>query len=368
VSRIPSCLIVCWLGMVLASPAVGAEPETAPEIETELPLEVGVAALQPVTATDGPLWLRFTLTNRSSEPVNLTVAGGDVAGGAGLPLELIFGPEAEPAISLQWSDEPAQRLSRPAADEDADDSAPEPGTLRLAPYGMLGRLVDLREYERMARYAGPYRLVWRPLDGRFGEVACGFRVEPRKEAILVTDYGKITVELDYNGAPRNVANFIELAREDFYDGTTFHRVIPGFLVQGGCPQGTGTGQRPDGVTVPAEFRDVPFRFGTVAMARKPSDPNSASCQFFIALGRAEKLDGEYTVIGQAVGEESIRTLHQLGGVATNANDRPLDPIVIRSVSLVDVDPEPTIRLELNRGRGGATPSTETVPPGGAPSE
>ena len=91
----------------------------------------------------------------------------------------------------------------------------------------------------------------------------------------------------------------------------------------------------DGKTVPAEFSDTPIELGTLVMAHKPDDPNSASCQFFIALARLEDLDGKYTVIGQARDDESLRTLNQLAALPTNRSDRPVKPLVIRSINLVD---------------------------------
>lgn len=98
-------------------------------------------------------------------------------------------------------------------------------------------------------------------------------------------------------APNHVANFVSLARKGYYDGVTFHRVIEGFMAQGGDPTGSGSGG--PGYTIPAEFSELPHERGTVSAART-SDPNSAGSQFFICFGRAASLDGSYTVFGKVL--------------------------------------------------------------------
>jgi len=114
-------------------------------------------------------------------------------------------------------------------------------------------------------------------------------------ATIETAKGNIVLELYPKVAPQTVNSFVFLAGEGFYDGLTFHRVVPGFVVQGGDPQGNGTGG--PGYTLPAEFSDVKHITGTLAMART-SDPNSAGSQFYITLAPTPHLDGQYTVFGQ----------------------------------------------------------------------
>ncbi len=109
--------------------------------------------------------------------------------------------------------------------------------------------------------------------------------------------GEVRLEFFPEDAPRTVDNFIALARRGFYDGLTFHRVVPGFVVQGGCPEGTGRGG--PGHTVPAEFNRRRHVRGTVAMARS-QHPDSAGSQFYITYGPQPHLDGQYTVFGQVV--------------------------------------------------------------------
>lgn len=110
--------------------------------------------------------------------------------------------------------------------------------------------------------------------------------------------GRVTIEMYPEAAPKHVARIKELARQGYYDGLTFHRVIPGFMAQGGDPKGDGTGG--SGQHLPAEFSDKPHLKGTVSMARA-GDPNSADSQFFICLAPAPHLDGQYTVWGRVIG-------------------------------------------------------------------
>jgi peptidylprolyl isomerase len=114
-------------------------------------------------------------------------------------------------------------------------------------------------------------------------------------ATIKTDKGDIVLELYPADAPVTVNNFVFLAREDFYNGCTFHRVIPGFMAQGGDPTGTGAGG--PGYTIKDEFNKRPFVAGTMGMARTAA-PNSGGSQFFICFAPAPFLDGKYTVFGQ----------------------------------------------------------------------
>ena len=129
----------------------------------------------------------------------------------------------------------------------------------------------------------------------------------RQEARAIIELekgGEIVIQFFPQDAPKTVKNFVKLARSGFYDGLTFHRVVEGFVVQGGDPKGDGTGDA--GYNIDAEFSDRPHLTGTVAMARS-ADPNSASCQFYICLGPQPHLDGKYTVFGQVVqGMDAVR--------------------------------------------------------------
>lgn len=115
--------------------------------------------------------------------------------------------------------------------------------------------------------------------------------------ILKTTQGTVTIELRTDLAPKHCARIKQLAREEFYDGIVFHRVIDGFMAQTGCPEGTGTGG--SGQNMAAEFSDEPHVRGTASMARSAS-PDSADSQFFICFEESSFLDGEYTVWGKVV--------------------------------------------------------------------
>ncbi|MDQ6964156.1 MAG: peptidylprolyl isomerase [Mariprofundales bacterium] len=115
--------------------------------------------------------------------------------------------------------------------------------------------------------------------------------------VITTKYGDIVIDLFADVAPNTVANFKYLVGRGFYDGLLFHRVIDGFMAQGGCPDGTGTGG--PGYKIEAEFNERPHLRGSVAMARA-ADPDSAGSQFYICYGEQRHLDGHYSVFGQVV--------------------------------------------------------------------
>ena len=121
--------------------------------------------------------------------------------------------------------------------------------------------------------------------------------DPENTLILETTQGAVTIELRPDLAPNHCARIKELAREKFYDGIVFHRVIDGFMAQTGCPEGRGTGG--SGQNLTAEFNDEPHVRGTTSMARAAS-PDSADSQFFICFGDTPFLNGEYTVWGKVV--------------------------------------------------------------------
>lgn len=140
----------------------------------------------------------------------------------------------------------------------------------------------------------------------------GEEIEPGETyvATIFTEKGDIVVALDAGAAPKTVDNFVSLAREGFYDGLTFHRVVPGFVIQGGDPLGDGTGG--PGYTVPAEI-ELEHVKGAIAMARKPDEANperaSSGSQFYITLDETPHLDGDYTVFGQVVeGMEIVESI------------------------------------------------------------
>lgn len=150
----------------------------------------------------------------------------------------------------------------------------------------------------------------------------------RPHVIIETDFGNMDFELWPDVAYVHCQNFVYLATTGFYDSLTFHRIVPGFVIQGGDPNGNGTGG--PGYTIPAEFSDKPHIEGTLSMARS-SDPNSAGSQFFVCLGRLTSLDGKYSVFGQL--KEGYDVLHTIEQVPAQ-RERPIDPVVITRVYVV----------------------------------
>jgi len=147
-----------------------------------------------------------------------------------------------------------------------------------------------------------------------------------------TPMGEIVVELFPEVAPLHVANFDSLVRIGFYDGTAFHRVVPGFVIQGGDPNSKdkpretwGYGD-PSQRRIPAEFNDRPHKRGTVSAARA-ADPNSATSQFFICLVDLPQLDGKYTVFGQVV--SGMEVVDAIAAVPRDARDNPLQKVEMR---------------------------------------
>ena len=154
--------------------------------------------------------------------------------------------------------------------------------------------------------------------------------------ITMQDGGVIDLELDAQATPITVENFLKLVNDGFYDGLTFHRIIPGFMIQGGCPDGTGMGG--PGWHIKGEFarngvpNPIKHTRGVISMARA-MDPNSAGSQFFIMHEDAPHLDGGYAAFGHVVAGMDV--VDRIAQVATDYNDRPLTPVVMESVRVVE---------------------------------
>ena len=138
---------------------------------------------------------------------------------------------------------------------------------------------------------------------------------PYPTATIETSQGPIRVELWDDVAPKHAANFLKLAKSGFYDNLAFHRILPGFVIQGGCPRGDGTGG--PGWNVKAEFNDRKHEPGVLSMARS-SDPNSAGSQFFICLTRekCQHLDREYTAFGKVI--SGMDAVQKIGSTPVNS--------------------------------------------------
>ena len=154
--------------------------------------------------------------------------------------------------------------------------------------------------------------------------------------ITMQNGGTIRIELDKTAAPITVENFEKLASKGYYDGLPFHRVSPGFMIQGGCPQGTGMGG--PGYTIKGEFASNgvanPIRHtrGVISMARA-QDPNSAGSQFFIMHADAPHLDGDYAAFGHVV--EGMDVVDEIAAVTTDFRDMPKTPVVMKTVRVVE---------------------------------
>ena len=158
--------------------------------------------------------------------------------------------------------------------------------------------------------------------------------------ITVKNYGVIKLELDGDTAPITVQNFVDLAKDGFYDGLTFHRIVDGFMIQGGDPEGTGMGG--SGKNIVGEFsangyeNNIKHEYGVISMARS-QDPNSASSQFFIVLGNSSHLDGSYAAFGKVTeGMEIVEKIAKNTPV-TDSNGTTLakDQPVIESIKITD---------------------------------
>jgi cyclophilin family peptidyl-prolyl cis-trans isomerase len=147
-------------------------------------------------------------------------------------------------------------------------------------------------------------------------------------ATLHTSHGTIELELFPDDAPKTVENFTKLARDGFYDGVIFHRVIPDFMIQGGDPTGTGSGG--PGYSFEDEINDHKVERGALAMAN--AGPNTNGSQFFIVTTEsAPWLDGKHTVFGQV--SDGMPVVDEISDVARDASDRPRDPVTIERVEL-----------------------------------
>ena len=155
-----------------------------------------------------------------------------------------------------------------------------------------------------------------------------------KAIIEVEKFGTMEVELDEKNAPISAMNFAKLAKKGFYDGLTFHRIISGFMIQGGCPKGNGTGG--PGYCIKGEFLDngvnnpLKHQRGVISMARA-MDYDSAGSQFFIMHKDCPQLDGKYAAFGKVI--KGIEVVDAIASVKTNFNDAPLERVVIKRVTV-----------------------------------
>jgi len=156
-------------------------------------------------------------------------------------------------------------------------------------------------------------------------------------AVIETVHGTIKLEFFDDLAPGHVKNFKDLAGKGYYDGTTFHRVVPGFMIQGGDPN-SKTGNRSShgsggpGYTIDAEFNDTKHERGVLSMARS-GEPNSAGSQFFICVKDAFFLDGQYTAFGRVI--EGMDVADKIVNEPRDSNDNPKEKMEIKSISFIE---------------------------------
>lgn len=156
-------------------------------------------------------------------------------------------------------------------------------------------------------------------------------------AILETTMGNIELTFFPDVAPGHVKNFRKLAKEGFYNGTTFHRVIPGFMIQGGDPNSKSAdrsmhGMGGPGYTIKAEFNDKKHTRGILSMARS-QDPDSAGSQFFIVVADSLFLDGQYTVFGEVV--DGMDVVDKIVNAKRDARDNPIEKIEIKKMTVIE---------------------------------
>lgn len=159
----------------------------------------------------------------------------------------------------------------------------------------------------------------------------------KEVAVIETTHGTIKLEFFEDKAPGHVKNFKDLANKKFYDGTTFHRVIPGFMIQGGDPNSKSDNRSSHGTggpghTIDAEFNDTKHERGVLSMARS-QDPNSAGSQFFICVKDAFFLDGQYTAFGRVI--EGMDVADKIVNEPRDSNDNPEEKMEMKSVTIVE---------------------------------
>ncbi len=152
-------------------------------------------------------------------------------------------------------------------------------------------------------------------------------------AHVTTNLGPFQIELFEDRAPQTTKNFIDLVEKGYYDGIVFHRVIEGFMLQGGCPTGNGTGG--PGYTIPDEFHAELTHDSEGVLSMANSGPNTGGSQFFVTLAPTAWLDGKHAVFGKVI--EGMETVRTIGATATGPGDRPLEPVVMESVRITSTE-------------------------------
>lgn len=323
---------------LLAAPA--SAPASRPSLQFQAPsgqqVEAELRAGQCNYQVGQTVWIEFILRNLTAEPVTLAVPNvlATEAGPPtmGLPLSHVFSGANFSALTvLRQTD---QTAVAPVSRKPGQVAAP----IILAPFASVGVQVDATQWYPALRQSGEYRLQWKPYNGSLASNTLTVKITSWKDVLIQTEQGNMRIRLYYDKAPKTVERFLDLAAKGFYDNRTFHRVLPGFIIQGGSPTGDGTGFAQDNTRLKAELNNTQFQRGTVAMALAGDDPDSASCQFFITLGRLSDFDHHYTAFGELIGTESFDTLAKLEHVELTKNafgeqSLPARPLRIQGIVL-----------------------------------
>lgn len=289
----------------------------------EAKIEATLVPSRVIIAPDGILECRLTVLVKEDTELDLSVLSG-------ADLQIFFGEKRLPGIEEKRS-----------------------GTVQVKAGTRVERVLTVSMEKVMAGIAGDdlvtLNLRWPGLPGASTEV----RVIPNQRAIdletldlaktkvrLVTNYGDLVLQFRPDKAPGHVRNFIKLAKDGFYNGTRFHRVISGFMVQGGCPntkEGAEgiPGSGDPGYKIDAEFNDIAHVRGVLSMARS-TDPDSAGCQFFVCHGTVPHLDNKYSAFGSL--DTGFDVLDEIAGVRVGgkAGSTPVEPVHLYAAIVIPV--------------------------------
>lgn len=323
-----------WPVALIALPTlVALAPARADGTGAALPIRVQVQPLSFQVPRGQPVWVSFSVLNESNDPLTLTVPGTKPRipePEISLPLSHIFSGGDTGGVAVMT--ESGHEWDRPVGFR-AKSEAP---ILLLAPHGSVGRTLDLRDYFPALRSPGKHRVTWKPYGPGGPTASAMVSIASRKQVEITTNFGVLKMELFYDDAPQTVENFVELVQQGFYEGLKFHYLIPGYVIQGGCRHGDGTGVRADGKRIVQEFSGRPHERGSVSMALLEDQPGSASTQFFISNTRMEEWDGRYTVFAHLIGEESYATLEKLMATPVDEQNRPRETLYMRAVRAYSV--------------------------------
>ncbi len=312
---------------------VGACPAMGQDLGALANVRARVRPVSRHVPPNRPVMVQFLLENTGGEAVTLSVPGTAPeipSPEAGLPLSHVFSGGRE-VSGVTVTTEAGRPWNRPAGFRKPDRAA----ILILGAHSVVGITVDLRDFFPSLRGSGRFGVKWAPYGEAIASEEVFIDVKPRKQVEITLDEGKLLIDLFYDDAPAHVANFLDLASSGFYTGKNFHRSVPGYMIQGGCPRGDGSGIRLDGNRLAGELNEHKHNKGSVSMALLDDDPNSGSSQFFITNTRVKEWDEQYTIFGELSGDESLATLDRLMKLEVDDEGRPTKSVYMRTVRVID---------------------------------